>query len=104
MVTSFDIITEDAGDSREDITIENGDFRVKQSDQQHIQHILKADKGQYYQYPLVGLGVRKFQAGAFNPDELRQAIQTQLKADDYNTTTIEVSPDFVVNIDAERLK
>ncbi len=98
-----DILTENTT-AKEDIRISDGDFVVNKSDQQHIQHILKADKGQYYQHPLVGLGIRNFQAASINPDELKQQIKTQLKADNYDTEEIQVSDKFIVNIDAKRLK
>ena len=89
---------------KEALQIVNGDFLVKPSDQMHIQHILRAYAGQYYQHPLVGLGVRDYQAASVNPQRLRQQIKTQLKADSLITKVIEINEDFVVNIDAERLK
>lgn len=100
-----DIIFETvAGTGKEALQIENGDFLIKASDQMHIQHILRAFPGQYYQFPLVGLGVRDYQAASVNPQRLKQNIKIQLKADNLITKVIEVSEDFVVNIDAERLK
>ena len=100
-----DILLEEVPSSiNEDLTIENGDFKVFNSDQQHIQHILKANKGQYYQSPLVGLGIANYRAASLSPQKLKQDIKTQLKADDFITKVVEVSRDFVVNIDAERLK
>lgn len=89
---------------KEALQIENGDFLVKASDQMHIQHILRAYPGQYYQNPLVGLGVRDFQGATVNPQRLKQSIKTQLKADNLITKVIEISPEFIVNIDAQRLK
>ena len=100
-----DILLEDVANSlKEDLIIENGDFKVFNSDQQHIQHILKANPGQYYQHPLVGLGIRNYSGASLSPQRLKQAIKTQLKADDYKPLVIDISEDFVVNIDAERLK
>lgn len=89
---------------KEALQILNGDFLVKASDQMHIQHILRAYPGQYYENPLVGLGVRDYQGASVNPQRLKQAIKTQLKADNIITKVIEISEDFVVNIDAQRLK
>lgn len=100
-----DILVEVVGDTiKEDVIIENGDFKVFKSDQQHIQHILKAMPGQYYQHPLVGLGVANYRSASISPQRLKQQIKTQLKADDYAPKLVQVTPDFVVNIDAERLK
>ena len=89
---------------KEALQISGGDFVVKASDQMHIQHILKAYPGQFYQHPLVGLGVRDYQAASVNPQRLKQAIKTQLKADNIITKEIQINEDFVVNIDAERLR
>jgi hypothetical protein len=100
-----DIIFESIPNSdKEALQILNGDFVVKASDQMHIQHILKAYPGQFYQHPLVGLGVRDYQAASVNPQRLKQAIKTQLKADNIITKEIQINEDFVVNIDAERLR
>ena len=82
---------------KEALQISAGDFVVKASDQMHIQHILRASEGQYYQHPFVGLGVRDFQGATLNPQRLKQA-------DNLITKVIEINEDFVVNIDAERLK
>lgn len=100
-----DILVEDVPDTiLEDVRVENGDFKVFNSDQQHVQHILKANPGQYYQHPLVGLGIALYKSASLSPQRLKQLIKTQLKADDYSTKVVEVSDDFIVNIDAERLK
>lgn len=100
-----DVLVEDVPNSiKEDLIIENGDFKIFNSDQQHIQHILKASAGQYYQHPLVGLGIAFYRSASLTPQRLRQLIKTQLKADDYKSKVIEISSDFVVNIDAERIK
>ena len=47
-----DILLTDA----EELQFLGGDFLFGVSDQQHVQHILKANKGHYYQHPLIGLG------------------------------------------------
>lgn len=80
-----------------------GDFLVGVSDQQHVRHILEANKGHYYQFPLVGLGARDLINGNINRDELRQDIKIQLKADNYRTLTVSIDADFDVFINAEPL-
>lgn len=104
-MTSEDFITEPVpNDIKEDLEIRQGDFFVNVSDQQHIQHILKAKPGQFYQHAFVGLGIVDFRAASLNPQRLKQLIKIQLKADNYLPTVVDISPDFIVNIDAERLK
>tara|TARA_R110002020_G_scaffold43903_1_gene127058 strand:+ start:34 stop:336 length:303 start_codon:yes stop_codon:yes gene_type:complete len=88
----------------DDITVLNGDFRVTASDQQHIENMLKASPGNYYQYPLVGLGGTDLISASINPSEIKKRIKLQLKADNYKPITVKVSDDFKIFIDAVRLK
>ena len=63
-----DIILEPVPDSIvEDMEIRQGDFFVNDSDQQHIQHILKANPAQFYQNPLIGLGIANFRGASLSP-------------------------------------
>lgn len=102
---AIDILLEPVPNSiKEDVEIRQGDFFVNTSDQQHIQHLLKAMPGQFYQWPLVGLGIANFKAASLNPQRLKQLIKIQLKADNYLPSVVDVSPEFIVNIDATRLK
>lgn len=105
MAEAYDILFETLpNETKEDLQILNGDFIVNKSDQMHIQHILKAYKGQYYQNPLIGLGIANYKGASLNPQELKQEIKLQLKSDNIRTTYLEVTNDFVINIDAERIK
>lgn len=99
-----DIRIEDTGDTIEDVLIQNGDFLVDVSDQQHIQHLLKANKGQYYQWPLIGMGIMQWNNAPINPASIKQQISIQLKADNYRPKKIMVDREFKIFIDAERLK
>ena len=88
----------------EDITIQNGDFVVSKSDQQHIENILKASPGNYYQHPLIGLGSTDLISASINPSEVKKRIKLQLKADNYRPIAVKVSDDFKIYIDAVRLR
>lgn len=39
------------------LVIENGDFMIGRSDEQHQKHILLANKGEYKAHPEVGVGI-----------------------------------------------
>lgn len=41
----------------EDLEIKNGDFHLGNSDNQHTQHLLIADKGEYKANPELGAGI-----------------------------------------------
>lgn len=64
--------------------IENGDFKVGASDDQHVELILAATPGQFKSSPLVGLGLANYlkqpsTAGA----RLKRDLSVALEADGY---------------------
>jgi hypothetical protein len=44
-------------DKNGDLTIQNGDFTTGFSDNQHQEHILIATKGEYKEFPEIGVGI-----------------------------------------------
>lgn len=100
MAIYTDIITDENGD----IQIVNGDIKIGESDSQHIEHIMIAGKGQFRQFPLIGVGIQNMINGTPNRQLLRQTIQLQLESDGYNVRAITISPTNAlnINIDAER--
>ena len=43
----------------EDLEFEDGDFAIGISDKQHIKHILKAFKGEFKEFPELGVGIEQ---------------------------------------------
>lgn len=87
-----------------DIIISNGDLLVNKSDQQHVEHILRADRGHFRQFPLLGIGIEKNTNGPINAQELKQVIKLQLKSDNYNVREVQVSRESKkISIDAQRI-
>ena len=79
-----DIIYEDG-----DIAEENGDFKFAEADNSkgddfnhHGVDIILADKGQWYQSPLVGAGVGSLINGVYDP-KLKSEINKQLRDDKF---------------------
>ena len=95
-----DIIT----DSTNDLIIENGDFKLNESDSQHVEHIITADKGQFRQWPLIGVGINRLINGSINPQALKQVVKLNLESDNYNVRLIEVDSidKLSINVDAQR--
>jgi hypothetical protein len=95
-----DIITDENGD----IEFVNGDLKIDESDAQHVDHIVTADKGQFRQFPLVGVGIGRLLNGTPNKIEVQQQIKVNLESDGYNVRqiTIDQTNGFDINIDAER--
>ena len=95
-----DIIVDQTGD----LEILNGDIFVNESDSQHLEFIITADKGQFRQFPLIGVGIRRFSSGTFDAQAIRQAIKLQLESDGYNVRKVSVSNNGTgqIEIDATR--
>jgi hypothetical protein len=70
--------------------IENGDFVVAASDEQHINFITQSNKGDFRFQPLVGCNLSDFlNAVAANTNlELKQRITAQLNNDGYKINSL----------------
>jgi hypothetical protein len=90
----------------DDLVIQNGDFLVDESDTMHIEHILKADKGQFRQWPLIGVGALRLKGASVDRVAISQAIRVQLMADNFLVKSVKVSSgdQMRVQIDAKRRK
>jgi hypothetical protein len=95
-----DLITDADGD----LVFINGDVKIDESDTQHVEHILIADKGQFRQFPLIGVGILRFQNGSINKQALKQSVKLQLESDGYNVRQIvvETNENLKIEVDADR--
>lgn len=85
-----------------DLLISNGDFDLNESDNVHIEHILIANKGHYFEHPLLGVGLVDEIHGSKSSQELKQTIRRQLVLDKYSVKAISIDQDFKITIDATR--
>ncbi|MEO1006844.1 MAG: hypothetical protein AAFW67_13560, partial [Cyanobacteria bacterium J06638_38] len=77
-----------------DVVIKNGDFVLHESTNQHIEHILLAKQGDFKQWPLVGVGIRRYLKGpdsALDRRDLERVIRVNLLLDDMDINTVRVS-------------
>lgn len=89
--------------SDSDMKITSGDLAVEQSDEQNIEAIIVANKGQFYESPLLGYGINKRINGPFRTLEERKDIREALKRDNYDVTQLEISRDpLEVVLDAKQ--
>lgn len=94
-------------DNDGDLLFENGDFKVANSDQQHVILLVNTVPGSWKRYPLVGVGIIYYSASANQSRTLRSLINKQLEADgfvniDVNLVSNEIDMyDYYIN--AERL-
>lgn len=86
-----------------DLRIENGDFFIEESDQNHILLILKSYLGAFKEFPLVGLGIDYYLASSGNKEVIRRNMTVQLNADGYKVNEITIRPNNEYFIDAIRV-
>lgn len=94
----IDYLYDDSGD----ILIENGDFVTGLSDDQHVADILSANKGDYRQFPTVGVNMANFlKKQDNNLADLKRQIQVNLEADGYKLTDFNISSKGDLSLDYE---
>jgi hypothetical protein len=91
-------------DEDNNFILSNGDFAILQSDDQNIEAVLKAEKGQFYQFPLLGYGITTRIYGPFKKNEERKAIREALKRDNYNVVQLVINDGPEIFVDAEKIK
>lgn len=74
----------------DDLLITNGDFSMWLSDEQHIVDIIQSFRGEWKQYPEVGVGLGAYLASSGQEQSISRDIVIQLTADGYQVK----SPDF----------
>lgn len=89
-------------DENDDLDVSKGDFDLNDSDNVHIEHILIASKGHYFEHPLLGVGLINEIHGSTNKQALKQTIRRQLTLDNYSVTAINIADSLEITIDATR--
>ena len=87
--------------SDNDILIENGDFAIFESDQQHILDIVYSSPNWYKEYPTCGVNIQYYLSGAGIGAALSRVFQIQLQADGYINTTSNFVQDYEGNLSLE---
>lgn len=77
----------------DELQIKNGDFLVGDSDQQNVEIIMNSNKGQFYQYPTLGVGIINQLSGPINRISLQKNIRIELESDNYNVTKVDIIKD-----------
>jgi len=69
------------------LRIENGDFVVGESTRQHQDLLLLADKGEFKQFPTIGIGILRYLED-YSGDNLAREIRTEFNKDGMNVKEI----------------
>ena len=88
----------------QDVAIENGDFKIVESDQDHILVILRSYLGAFKQFPMVGLGIDYYLASSTEQNVIKRNMTVQLVNDGYRVNKITVRGGDQYFVDAERVK
>lgn len=86
-----------------ELKIIDGDFKVSESDRNHIWLIVKTYLGTFKQFPLLGVGIDFFLSSTGQQRILKRDIAVQLESDSYNKILVELTGVNEYTIDADRL-
>lgn len=87
----------------EDLEIREGDLAVGYSDNQHVKHILLAEKGEYKINPELGVGLEKMIA-TDDPMEFLIDAKKNLEYDGMKVENISFTEQQTIQVDAKYLK
>lgn len=85
----------------EDLLIVDHDFALQEADQQNLQHLLLSQKGSYKEFPILGVGIKKFinSPDATSRLRLENEIDKQLTYDNFYVKTLDVNDLQNIRID-----
>jgi hypothetical protein len=82
-----DTIIDDLGD----LIFENGDFKIADSNEQHVVLLINTMSGAWKQFPTVGVGIIQYSASSGQTIKLQREILFQLSNDGYRNTNVILS-------------
>lgn len=85
-------------DSDGDLRIENGDFVIGDSDQDHISDIMNSAQGWFKKFPLLGFNPYQYLNARVDPTDLNKNAKIQLKSDGYTNIIVDLSQDSSNNV------
>lgn len=82
----------------DDLELTNGDFSIGESNNQHIQHILLSNKGEYKATPEIGVGLDKM-LNTEDPMEFLIEAKKNLEYDGMSVQNIAFTENGKLNVD-----
>lgn len=89
-----DILLNEVGD----LLIEDGDFSVGIADEQHVEHIIQVQKGEFKEFPLLGFGIENYLKTNTEPLEFKRDLKVQLEYDGYKNADVELTKDYQLKV------
>ena len=90
----FDFIV----DSNGDLFIQDGDLAFGESTLHHQRDLLIAQKGDFKQWPLIGVGINLELLNTVGPDELRVNIQREMEQDGMRIKQLRILADYNIDL------
>lgn len=90
-----------------DLAIQGGDFAIRAGEQQHIEHILLSQKGNWREHPLCGVGLADYLNSGWSRLErtaLDRKIRAQLELDGLRPRRLRLDSPDRIDIEAVRKK
>lgn len=94
-----DIILDDGYD----LTIKDGDFLIRESDEQHIILLINTFVGDWKLFPFCGVGIIRYLSSSGQQQTLRRAIEVQLQSDGYSKPEVVLKDNAIYYLDAKRV-
>lgn len=93
-------------DLNNDLLINNGDFTIGDSNEQHIDMLLKTNIGDWKQSPLTGIGIENWLLSPVPKSipSLEKKIREQLSFDGFQPSVLEITALLELYIDANRIR
>lgn len=98
-MTSYDILFNGPSSSPTfDLLIINGDFIIGISEQQETDLLINTFTGNWFQYPLVGVGILQYLASNISPVALENLIKNQMKTDGFIVDSVTINGSTIEEI------
>lgn len=94
MAKAQDFLLDEDGDLR----IDNGDFVIGDSDQDHINDIMNSVQGWFKKSPLLGFNPYQYLNSRLDPTDINKNAKIQLKSDGYINIIVDLTQDSNNNI------
>lgn len=95
-----DILTNELNE----LIIQEGDFVIESSEEQHIEAILRSEKGHWKESPTMGVGIVSEVNSTGRIENLEREIMLQLKVDDWQNVNLDLSDIENILIEANKME
>ncbi|HOI27099.1 MAG TPA: hypothetical protein PLN63_05325 [Paludibacteraceae bacterium] len=75
-------------DENFDISVKDGTFEVGTTDEQNVQLIVCSNKGEFKEYPHLGVGAINYLKSVGKEKVLKRAVRVNLQMDGYNNPNV----------------